>query len=159
MQSIIVFVQNMGFLRPLGLVLRRGRDIAIGPARAIMKEKEHRFSIGRSRDCDVVLADDSVSRHHAELFSLKGGKLFLIDCHSRNGTALIESDRPRSVHQEFISPTDTLLFGSIQISVRELLEIVRLRFHIFSGDNLQAPDPDPPMPKAWVKGSRLVRCV
>jgi len=35
--------------------------------------KEHKFTIGRSRKCDIVLVDDTVSRHNAELIFLHNG--------------------------------------------------------------------------------------
>ncbi len=46
-----------------------------------------RFTIGRTRDCDLCLADLSVSRRHAELLRGVGGWL-LNDLGSHNGTRL-----------------------------------------------------------------------
>src|ERR1035437_4394278 len=46
-----------------------------------------RFTIGRTRDCDLCLADLSVSRRHAELVRGAGGWL-LNDLGSHNGTRL-----------------------------------------------------------------------
>ena len=68
--------------------------------------KEHKFTIGRSRKCDIVLADDTVSRHHAELIFLHNGHLLLIDCHSQNKTSIVENGQARRISQEFLSPTD-----------------------------------------------------
>ena len=42
--------------------------------------------IGRSPDNDLVLADLGVSRHHAELRNLGGGRYEITDLHSHNGT-------------------------------------------------------------------------
>jgi pSer/pThr/pTyr-binding forkhead associated (FHA) protein len=65
--------------------------------------KEHKFTIGRSRKCDIVLADDTVSRHHAELIFLHNGHLLLIDCHSQNKTSIVENGQVRRISQEFIA--------------------------------------------------------
>lgn len=40
--------------------------------------------IGRSFDNDIVVSDDSVSRHHARL-TIAGGNLFIEDLNSANG--------------------------------------------------------------------------
>jgi hypothetical protein len=52
-----------------------GRTIVVGPAGAV---------IGRSRDCDVVLDDPNVSRHHAEVRP-SGGSWIVNDLGSTNG--------------------------------------------------------------------------
>jgi pSer/pThr/pTyr-binding forkhead associated (FHA) protein len=44
-------------------------------------------SLGRSADCDVVLPDEAVSRHHAEIRA-QHDRYLLIDTGSRNGTYL-----------------------------------------------------------------------
>jgi predicted component of type VI protein secretion system len=52
-----------------------GRTLPVGPAGAV---------IGRSRDCDVVLDDPNVSRHHAEVRP-SGGSWIVNDLGSTNG--------------------------------------------------------------------------
>jgi Protein of unknown function (DUF3662)/FHA domain len=52
-----------------------GRTLVVGPAGAVL---------GRSRDCDVVLDDPNVSRHHAEVRP-SGGSWIVNDLGSTNG--------------------------------------------------------------------------
>ena len=72
-----------------------------------------RVVIGRSPDCDVVLASDSVSRQHAELVAHGDGTWSVRDLGSRNGTGVngvrVHGERP-------LLPGDVL-----QIDVFELL--------------------------------------
>jgi apolipoprotein N-acyltransferase len=51
------------------------------------------FTIGRDKSCDVPIADDSVSRVHAEVWLGSDGALMLADRGSSNGTSLIRSTR------------------------------------------------------------------
>lgn len=124
-----------------------------------MRQKEKKFSVGRGRECDIVFADDSVSRHHAEITFLENGKLLLTDCKSRNGTFLVQAGKEKSVRQVLISPMDTVQFGDVKIKVKELLESIRLKFPSFNTGRIVSPDENPAQPKKpWVRGTRLVRC-
>jgi len=60
------------------LLLHEGRRLVIAPAGA---------TIGRSRQCDIVLNDPNVSREHAEVRQ-RGEQWFVRDLGSTNGTAL-----------------------------------------------------------------------
>ncbi|MEN8219062.1 MAG: FHA domain-containing protein [Pseudomonadota bacterium] len=83
----------------------------------IIIENKQKFTIGLARDCDVVLADRSVSRHHAQLHFLDEGKLLLIDCHSAYGTAIRGTqDHFLPIHHELVSPTDTVRFGEATLA-------------------------------------------
>ncbi len=66
------------------------------------------FSIGRTQDCDLRIADLSVSRHHAQLERSQDGWL-LSDLGSHNGTRvngwLVREPVP-------VRPGDVLQFGS-----------------------------------------------
>lgn len=93
-----------------------------------MKKQERKFIIGRGSECDISLEDDSVSRRHAELIILKSGDLFLIDCASMNGTAVLVKGRFEPIRQHFVTHADTVLFGSYEISVKEMLETLRLKY-------------------------------
>ena len=124
-----------------------------------MDQKERKFTIGRSRDCDIVLSDDSVSRRHSELIFMPDGKLFLIDCNSANGTALIKNGSPVAIRQELISPTDTLKFGDVTLPVKELLEGIHLKFKVLNPQPPATEASEPPQPKKpWIRGDRLIRC-
>ncbi len=54
---------------------------------AVMRAPVRTLRIGRADDNDIVLADLSVSRHHAELRNL-GGRYEIVDTGSHNGTFL-----------------------------------------------------------------------
>lgn len=53
----------------------------------VLKLTDKEVVFGRHPDCDVILPDETVSRHHARIFRT-GDAYFLQDMGSRNGTAL-----------------------------------------------------------------------
>jgi pSer/pThr/pTyr-binding forkhead associated (FHA) protein len=106
-----------------------------------------KFTIGRDQSCDIPVADDSVSRRHAELTMIEQGKLLLVDCQSSNGTAVMEDGRPRAIRQAFVKPTDRVQFGSVVLNVADLVEAIGSRKPA-QGEAASAPS----------AGSKLVRC-
>ncbi|HXY16647.1 MAG TPA: DUF3662 and FHA domain-containing protein [Gaiellaceae bacterium] len=66
--------------------------------------------IGRSRECDVRLADSNVSRRHAELRQ-DGATYWLIDLGSTNGTEL----NGKRVEREKLADGDTITLGSSEL--------------------------------------------
>jgi Protein of unknown function (DUF3662)/FHA domain len=66
--------------------------------------------IGRSRECDVRLADTNVSRRHAELRQ-DGATYWLVDLGSTNGTNL----NGRRVEREKLSDGDAITIGSTEL--------------------------------------------
>jgi hypothetical protein len=83
-----------------------------------------KFTIGRDQACDIPVADDSVSRRHAELTLIEQGKLLLVDCQSSNGTAVLEDGRPRAIRQAFVTPSDHVQFGSVVLAVSDLVDAI-----------------------------------
>lgn len=120
-----------------------------------MKNIRSKFSIGRDRGCDILIADDSVSRVHAELLLLEDGSIILRDCGSSNGTRLLRKGVPRPVVQEAVSESDQVQFGDASISVAELLAAAQQKLHPSKAParNLSAT----PGPSAS-KATKLVRC-
>jgi pSer/pThr/pTyr-binding forkhead associated (FHA) protein len=79
------------------------------------------LTIGR-RGADIVIDDDSVSRHHAELTVTDNGKFYLLDCGSSNGTEVRDASGWKSIKQEFVKEDDEVRFAGRHImTVRELL--------------------------------------
>lgn len=74
-----------------------------------------RLVLGRHRDCDVVLADSSVSRRHAEI-RLVSGRFVLLDLSSTNGTWV--DGQP--VLQHPLTAGDTFQLGDVLVSYRTL---------------------------------------
>ena len=60
----------------------RPRGLGLPPADEL---EQAQLVIGRSSGCELVLADDTVSRHHAEL-RFEDGRWLLRDLGSSNGT-------------------------------------------------------------------------
>ena len=74
------------------------------------------FTIGRAPDCDLVLADESVSRRHAELLVIAGGEVFVTDCRSTHGTTVIEHGAERRYEQGVVAPHASLRFGDVTMA-------------------------------------------
>jgi predicted component of type VI protein secretion system len=122
------------------------------------------FSIGRSPECDLVLADQSVSRKHAELVVLDDGQLFLVDCQSTHGTRLSQHGQTRPVQQEFVTLDAIVQFGDVSIPISDVVDALREK-------HPQAALPRPSRAAGaagavgggaggavWPQGTRLVRC-
>jgi len=84
------------------------------------------FVIGRSPDADIVLADASVGRQHAELVITDDGRFHLTDCGGGDGTwravALRDGQEVwERTRQSFVAAGQPLRFGSYRATVQELL--------------------------------------
>ncbi|MFL5823726.1 MAG: FhaA domain-containing protein [Solirubrobacteraceae bacterium] len=85
------------------LLLLDGRRLVVGPAGV---------TLGRSRECEVVLQDPNVSRRHAEVRP-RGGSWVLSDLGSTNGSRL----NGRSIEgPEVIKPGDEIELGSTRLT-------------------------------------------
>jgi len=69
-------------------------------------------TVGRGADCDLVLDDDSVSRHHAELFRDERGLYRLRDLGSANGTFI---DGRAAEDGELVPEGARLRFGDVEL--------------------------------------------
>ncbi|HEV3377077.1 MAG TPA: DUF1707 and FHA domain-containing protein [Thermoleophilaceae bacterium] len=72
-------------------------------------------TLGRSRDCDCILAEPSVSRRHAQL-RRGGGRWFLRDLGSRNGTRV---NGVRLLDEAEVCPGDRVSFGDASFRLGE----------------------------------------
>lgn len=81
------------------LLLIDGRRLVVGPAGV---------TLGRSRQCDVVLNDPNVSRQHAEIRP-RGGSWVLSDLGSTNGSCL---NGRRIEGPEVVKPGDEIELGT-----------------------------------------------
>jgi hypothetical protein len=77
--------------------------------------KQRRVVIGRSRDCDIQLADANVSRRHAELRQ-EGASYWIVDLGSTNGLEV----NGKRVKRAKLHSGDTITVGSTELTfVRE----------------------------------------
>jgi FHA domain/Domain of unknown function (DUF1707) len=97
-------------------VLERLRDRIPRPARVTSSglltglASERPAMLGRSRACDLVLADDSVSRRHAMVVR-EGDRIILTDLGSTNGTFV----NGRRITQADVQPGDRLRLGGLDL--------------------------------------------
>jgi hypothetical protein len=85
------------------LLLFEGRRLVVGSTGA---------TIGRSRQCEIVIDDPNVSRRHAEVRP-RGGAWVLTDLGSTNGSRL---NGRRITHPEVIQPGDEIEIGTSVIT-------------------------------------------
>lgn len=86
---------------------------------------QRRFTIGREPDCDLTLADETVSRWHASLVHDDGSWL-LDDLGSTNGTRVngwrVSAPTP-------VAPGDSVSFGRATFVIRTSAGVARLQGH------------------------------
>lgn len=83
------------------------------------------WTIGRNRDCDIVIADTSVSRVHAELVETDDGRFYLTDCGSKYGTFVGgDKDGWSVIRQVYVDQEDRIRLGEYEASITELLRMV-----------------------------------
>ncbi|MCA9704835.1 MAG: FHA domain-containing protein [Myxococcales bacterium] len=122
----------------------RGREIEV---------QSDRIVIGKSRQCDVVLPDESVSRQHVEI-KAEGDSYRVIDRGSTNGSFIGQA----RITDAFLKPGDVLGVGKVQLRFlprdarAEILPSDKERFGEVLGRSLamrkifgvleRVPDPD-----------------
>jgi pSer/pThr/pTyr-binding forkhead associated (FHA) protein len=91
-------------------------DVEVLPiAKAKGNPYPERVSIGRARNCDLVLRDPSVSKLHAH-FRVDQPRLELVDNDSQNGTRV--NGRPSAAHQPVVvAPGDVINFGTVTVKL------------------------------------------
>lgn len=111
-----------------------------------MPPSVQRYLIGRDPGCAIPIADDSISRRHAQI-ALDGSQIRIEDVGSSNGTFLIRQGQKKKIQaEETVFATDTLQFGEVQLTVKDLLE------------SLRPPTPTPPPAAATPLPSSMIRC-
>ncbi len=86
-----------------------------------------RFTIGRDTACDVPVADESVSRRHAEICLTEEGSLMIADLHSSNGTRLVRNGTTAILSETTVRAGDQVQFGVVTMGVEQLVGMVENR--------------------------------
>jgi pSer/pThr/pTyr-binding forkhead associated (FHA) protein len=93
----------------------------------VQRDQPKTYTIGRDLTCDFPVAHDSVSRVHAEIIILDGGKVQVADRNSRNGTRLVREGRMYQLQREDVLPTDQIQFGEATIQVADILSSLGIK--------------------------------
>ena len=82
------------------------------------------FIVGRDEDCEIPIADESVSRKHAEIELTSDGNLFVVDCNSMNKTFIVRGGKSEHITQAVAMLGDSVRFGTCEFAVRDLIDMV-----------------------------------
>ncbi len=87
------------------------------------------FLVGRSKECDVVIVDPTVSRRHAEFVVKSETEFVLVDCDSKFGTFLLHSNEWKPITTAPVGIDDRVRLGQYETSIRTIMSVVleRLR--------------------------------
>ena len=77
--------------------------------------------IGRDGSDDIVLADASVSRSHADLIECSGGRFYLVDRNSTNGSWRRENGALTRFAKAFVDRHEPIRLGGYETSIADLL--------------------------------------
>lgn len=83
------------------------------------------YTLGRSPDCAVVFADESISRLHAEICLADDDRLFVVDCNSQNGTFRKDGDSFVPVRQYLANRAEILRFGLCDTQASYLISLIQ----------------------------------
>ena len=108
-----------------------------------------KFTIGRERTCDFFIADESVSRHHADIWLAEDDSLMLADRGSSNGTQLIRGGQSTPLFEEKLLRTDEVRFGAAVFPVRDVVDAIEGKMPgVLTPKTPPPPPPPPPLPVA-----------
>lgn len=79
------------------------------------------YRIGRGEGADVVVADASISRDHADLIEAEGGKYYWIDRNSSNGSFRRQNGIWVRLSKDYITENEPIRLGSYETTVARLL--------------------------------------
>lgn len=79
------------------------------------------LSIGRHRDADIRLGDETVSRLHAELTVTSEGRYYLTDRGSIHGTWAYREKQWIAIRQGYVEPVERVRFGRFETRFGELI--------------------------------------
>ncbi|MGZ8691602.1 MAG: FhaA domain-containing protein [Gaiellaceae bacterium] len=85
--------------------------VTLGFDGTLYEVKQRRVVIGRSRECDIQLADTNVSRRHAELRQ-EGASYWIVDLGSTNGLEV----NSKRVKRAKLSDGDMITIGSTEVT-------------------------------------------
>ena len=112
-----------------------------------------RFNIGREKTCDIPIADDSVSRLHAEIWLADDGAIMMADRGSSNGTTLVRGGQSFPLRQDVVLPGDHVRFGGVLLSVAEIVAAVQAKNPGALTPPSAAPPPPPHLPPPPPRGA------
>ena len=81
------------------------------------------YVVGRDGTCDVRLDHSTVSGRHAEVVRVEGGRLYVTDCATTNGTYVLAGRDWRAIRQAVVERTDRVRFGECEMIVGRLDEL------------------------------------
>jgi pSer/pThr/pTyr-binding forkhead associated (FHA) protein len=80
------------------------------------------YLVGRAKDCDINVADPTVSRCHAELIVQTDTEFLLVDKQSTSGTFVLRKGEWRPVSTARVGPQDKVRLGAFETTVGDLVE-------------------------------------
>jgi hypothetical protein len=100
-------------------------------AKSARSPYKDRISIGRARNCDIVIRHSSVSKLHAHIRLSEDGSLKLVDLDSYNGTLLNARELVPNV-PEPLRAGDVVVFGSITARTMDAVDLYKalMRSHV-----------------------------
>lgn len=102
-------------------------------------QNQQNWRIGRSKDCDIVLFDQCVSRYHAAIQLLEPGEFYLVDLNSYNGS-FINERRVREISR--LHSGDRLSFGQVELEFYDgLTQAVVTNAEVMAALKLQSSTP------------------
>src|SRR6476660_35402 len=111
---------------PIGAPTGIAALVLSGTHKGTSKVVGGRLTIGKAADNDLVLADDTVSRHHCEVLRAPDG-LHVRDLESTNGTKI---DGTR-IREAMVQPGSVLKVGEVEIQFRPSVQ----RVEVLPSDN------------------------
>ena len=84
---------------------------------------DRKVNVGRSKQCDIVLEDPSVSRLHARVRLSKKGYLEVEDLNSTNGTYLHRTGKWIRVSRVQLGRQDGVRFGTEEVALDDLAKV------------------------------------